>query len=987
MPKTFTVLIPSGVALNDAIDYYKSFSEVKWAVRDWIYFQSFEPNDPIFTSWPTLPEYGQRHLTNTNFDDAWDFEQGSKEIVVGIIEAGFDYTHEDLRGNLWINRGEDLNGNGLWDPGIDHNRTSGCGTIPGNNKLDSWEDDNGDGLLQLGEDKNGNNKLDTSEDINNNGRYDPFLASEGGDLDGIDNDMNGKIDDVVGYAFDESIGTFEPEDLFDHNPTGGAAASGHGTAVSGIIGAVGNNNKGVAGTNIQVSLMLLNSGHSEGGHSRDAGLDAMCYAIDNGARVINHSYGYNWQFELDQLPQIDPNDPYLGVDFSSEIEHFEHADNAGILSVAAAGNGIGLFGFFSEVDPFFNDWFNFMLLIWPKWYESGNFGKDNGILSHPGFYPELPASFPFDTIISVAATDHGHRLVPTTNFGADSVDVAAPGWSTFVATTYPTAYSCRFDVWRFSQDEADPNYGYGFFSGTSSAAPHVSGIAALVLAVNPDLTALEVKDIILSTVQPLNEMYLWGYLEDVGFEERLFSPDSKIGDQTLVEYFGEQDLLDIVDILRNNEYMNRERTILTNGEIDAYAAVLKALGRIEGENPKEVTVSLDGSTLAFLTSDITDDNLLGGQSLTLMRSDGSCIAQFPTCLGYCDHTGPSITMFGDKVAYVEHLPGFLETPKRSVIRVATFTYDPINCFQKIDDVQLTPSTIQVSGESEAVHSIQPAISPEGDWVVYSSDVGGNYDIYVERTDGSTAEAIKISHDYEQGSPRTLVDYAPSTCWDARVITWLGSYADSHMIDPVTVVKKVNLNGYHYVDEEIISPQNLTKSGPVVSYDCLHVTYAGSEVFGGEVIWGPQWLFQYHRADESLTTLYSEPTYVSSSSQDGNVVPFLKGSMGDDWSLSVVKRSPYEVRTLIPEDPNNIGVIPSCYFQEDNEWPYTDPTGLLDFDTPLPLCEHAIDGDGTMIYFIGRDVKFGADNIYQVPSDWDPTDPNRVNELVRLTHAK
>jgi len=605
LPNTYTVLVPSGVELNDAINYYKSSNVVKWAVRDWLYFGAFTPNDPIFSSWPGLPEYGQRHLTNTNFDDAWDFERGSKDVVVGVIEAGFDYKHPDLEGNLWINRGEDLNGNGSLDLGED--RFSDCGTGARNGILDSWEDVNHDGILDPLEDKNGNGKLDTSEDINNNGSYDTWSSADGGDLDGIDNDMNGYIDDVVGYAFDDTILPFEPDDLYDHNPMGGVSSSGHGTAVAGIIGAVGNNNEGVAGTNIEVSIMLLNVGHIEGGQSRDASLEAICYAIDNGAKIINHSYGYDWVRALRDLPVIDLNDPYLGLDFSSEFEHFENADAAGLLSVVSAGNGIKYYGIFNTYDP---NVLSFLDAIWPMWYEKPYLGKDNDILSYPGFYPELPASFPFDSIISVAATDHKHRLTTTSNFGRNSVDVAAPGWSTFVAVPYPT-YPCRFDVWRFPD-----NYNYGFFSGTSSAAPHVSGLAALIMAVNPDLTALEVKEKILSTVQPIKELTLWEYLEDVGFIERLFDPKSNYLGKPLIEMFGIDGLQEIVNTLRNNEYMNRERPISTGGEIDAHAAVMAAW--IERWAVEGITLpkseGLGGLEAAF-SGDITGD---GSQDIVVM---------------------------------------------------------------------------------------------------------------------------------------------------------------------------------------------------------------------------------------------------------------------------------------------------------------------------------------------------------------------------------
>jgi len=90
-----------------------------------------------------------------------------------------------------------------------------------------------------------------------------------------------------------------------------------------------------------------------------------------------------------------------------------------------------------------------------------------------------PASYTSTNIISVAATDHNDTLALYSNIGLNSVDLAAPGTS--ILSTY-----------------YDGNYAY--MTGTSMATPHVSGVAALVKAVNPSLTSEQIKNIILSTV-------------------------------------------------------------------------------------------------------------------------------------------------------------------------------------------------------------------------------------------------------------------------------------------------------------------------------------------------------------------------------------------------------------------------------------------------------------------------------------------------------
>ena len=106
---------------------------------------------------------------------------------------------------------------------------------------------------------------------------------------------------------------------------------------------------------------------------------------------------------------------------------------------------------------------------------NGN-GHNNDNFDNNSVYP---ASYSSANIISVAATDHNDTLALYSNIGLSSVDLAAPGtsiWSTYY----------------------DGNY--ASMTGTSMATPHVSGVAALVKAVNPSLTSTQIKNIILSTV-------------------------------------------------------------------------------------------------------------------------------------------------------------------------------------------------------------------------------------------------------------------------------------------------------------------------------------------------------------------------------------------------------------------------------------------------------------------------------------------------------
>ena len=172
---------------------------------------------------------------------------------------------------------------------------------------------------------------------------------------GIDDDGNGYIDDIHGYDFYN-----EDSDPYDDND--------HGTHCAGTIGAVGNNGQGVVGVSWNVSLMGLKFlGASGSGNTFDA-IRAINYAIDNGARVINASFG--------------------GGGYDAALEDaVQRAADEGVLFVAAAGND----------------------------------GTNNDT------FPSYPASFPVNYLLSVAATDGTDSLTWFSNYGSTSVDVAAPG--------------------------------------------------------------------------------------------------------------------------------------------------------------------------------------------------------------------------------------------------------------------------------------------------------------------------------------------------------------------------------------------------------------------------------------------------------------------------------------------------------------------------------------------------------------------------------
>jgi hypothetical protein len=205
---------------------------------------------------------------------------------------------------------------------------------------------------------------------------------------------------------------------------------GHGTHCAGTIAAVGNNALGVVGVNWNVSLMALKVFDDAGTGATDAAIvAAIDYACKMGVRVSNNSYG--------------------GAGYSQTVyDAINRAKQSDHLFVAAAGNS----------------------------------GSDNDLI------PQYPASYDLDNIVSVAATDRRDGLANFSCFGANTVDLGAPGVE--IMSTLPTAGSPMGAL-------------YGQAQGTSMACPHVAGAAALVFSVDSQLSYASVKTALLGNVDPI----------------------------------------------------------------------------------------------------------------------------------------------------------------------------------------------------------------------------------------------------------------------------------------------------------------------------------------------------------------------------------------------------------------------------------------------------------------------------------------------------
>ena len=174
-------------------------------------------------------DYTQYYLESIDAAGAWEVTRGSTDIIIGVIDTGIDYTHPDLAKTLWVNTPEDLNGNGRLDPG---------------------------------------------------------------DINGIDDDGNGFIDDVIGWDFTDAPNFPDGGDyLIPDNDPMDEFRSGHGTQAAGIIAANDLSGNGYTGIAPQVKVMNLRAGTASGYLEEDDVASAIFYALDNGAAVINMSFG------------------------------------------------------------------------------------------------------------------------------------------------------------------------------------------------------------------------------------------------------------------------------------------------------------------------------------------------------------------------------------------------------------------------------------------------------------------------------------------------------------------------------------------------------------------------------------------------------------------------------------------------------------------------------------------------------------------------
>ena len=327
----------------------------------------------------------------------------SKTVIVGVIDSGVDIEHEDLDGKIWVNSGE-IAGNG-----IDDDNNGYIDDIHGWNFLGNAAGEHvNEARLEKtrilaalapkydGIDPNSIEKdaeyelyLKVKEEVaSGRAQFEQYM----GMLDKLPEDAQNYIKSQMDYNLnvdfdDRSLIGDDPNDFSDIN-YGNADVEGpdalHGTHVSGIIGAIRGNALGGDGVAENVKIMALRAVPNGDEFDKDIAL-AVRYAVDNGAEVINMSFGKAYSPHQKEV-----------------YEAFKYADSKGVLLIHAAGNDA------KDID------------VEPN-YPTSMYSFQTEQLDH------------FVTI-GASTKNKGSELVASfSNYGAKGVDVFAPGFEIFNA--------------------------------------------------------------------------------------------------------------------------------------------------------------------------------------------------------------------------------------------------------------------------------------------------------------------------------------------------------------------------------------------------------------------------------------------------------------------------------------------------------------------------------------------------------------------------
>ena len=402
--------------------------------------------------WERINEWQHSDIKSENFPGmsvrkAYNellFDKKGKTVVVAVIDTGIDITHEDLNESIWINKDE-VPDNGIDDDGNGYIDDVHGWNFLGNSTGDQYE------LIRL---------LKTGTDFENKDlaikKYAEMISKEGvkdslaqiklnlvTDLYHYENDV--KKAKQLGYNARTTVD--DPDDFSQQFYGNGdimpkSDEELHGTHVAGIIAAARNNNLGMDGVSSNAKIMCLRAVPNEGDeYDKDIAL-SIRYAADNGAQIINMSFGKDFSPHSDKVRQA-----------------IVYAETKGVLIINAAGNDG------ANIDEVFT-------------YPNDNFKNE----------PEVSSNF--ITIGAIGPVKNSLMIAPFSNYGNYNLDCFAPG-----ALIYAPV----------------PGNQYEALSGTSMAAPSVSGVAAIILSYYPKLSPKATKMVLMESVVEINFDLELGY--------------------------------------------------------------------------------------------------------------------------------------------------------------------------------------------------------------------------------------------------------------------------------------------------------------------------------------------------------------------------------------------------------------------------------------------------------------------------------------------
>ncbi len=265
-------------------------------------------------------------------------------------------------------------------------------------------------------------------------------------IDGIDNDGNGRIDDLRGWDFGSN----------DNDPNDNASGAGHGTACAGVAAAIANNAIGSAGVAGGCTIMPLKAANSAGSLAYTYINNAIYYAADNGADIISMSLGSSGQDAANNTACT-----YAWNAGTIVLAATGNENNSAISYPAANTNVVGI-GAASNCGD--------------RKRSSSNSGEVN-----PGVFTD-PNGYTCD-----GERWWGSNYGSTTQNAANAVDVIAP-------TILPTT-----DI--VGAGGYDPGSYSLYFNGTSCSTPYAAGVCALIISQNPTWTPTQVRNQLCNTAQ------------------------------------------------------------------------------------------------------------------------------------------------------------------------------------------------------------------------------------------------------------------------------------------------------------------------------------------------------------------------------------------------------------------------------------------------------------------------------------------------------